>query len=71
MNMVDQIYRRLVAAPCGLNCHTTEVLSALGMFVSALLVEGWRNQTDRQNVANRFCEILRAYASKPPRHSLH
>ena len=62
-NKVNEIYRRLVAAPCELDCKTSEVLAALGQFVSALLTEGWRDQTERRDTANRFCAILQACVS--------
>jgi uncharacterized protein YejL (UPF0352 family) len=57
-NTIDQVFRRLVAAPNGIDCRTDEVLAACGRFVTALLNVSFPDPADRRDVANKFRKIL-------------
>jgi hypothetical protein len=53
--MVDRLFERLANAPLGLDCATSEVLAATGMFVAAIL-DTFGDA--RQERADRFCRAL-------------
>ena len=59
---INQLFERLATAPVGLDVTNAEVLQACGLFISALLNRAF-DQPDRQDTANRFCEILKACVS--------
>jgi uncharacterized protein YejL (UPF0352 family) len=63
---VDQIFKRLVAAPNGLDCQTDEVLGAAGMFVAAILNACFPDQADRQRRADWFCRALQTCVTPRP-----
>jgi hypothetical protein len=57
---VDQIFRALVNAPTstGLTCRTSDVLSACGMLIAAILNNGYTNAAERQVALNCLCRAL-------------
>jgi hypothetical protein len=59
-DMIDQVYERLAQAPVGLDCLTSEVLAACGLFVSAILATNFSDPAARQDRLNRFCRALQA-----------
>jgi hypothetical protein len=54
-DMVDQLFQRLANAPLGLDCATSEVLAACGMFVAAILDTFGEVRQER---TDRFCAAL-------------
>jgi uncharacterized protein YejL (UPF0352 family) len=65
-NTIDQVFRRLVAAPNGIDCRTDEVLAACGRFVTALLNVCFQDAAERREVADRFCRTLQRCVTPRP-----
>jgi hypothetical protein len=53
--MIDEIFRRLTVAPAGLRCSSGEVLTAAGLFISAIVDASFKDQAARQTWIDYLC----------------